>query len=80
MSIKDNGVGFPPDAAERVFQPFQRLGQRKAQRGTGLGLSICKRVIDRHGGNIWAESEPGEGSVFTFALPEDSPLPELAAT
>ena len=66
--VRDNGMGFDPAYRERVFQLFQRLHSDKEIAGTGLGLSICRRIIERHGGRMWAESEPGAGSSFYFTL------------
>jgi signal transduction histidine kinase len=68
IRVKDNGIGFNQKYAERVFDLFQRLGDSKVP-GTGLGLAICRRIIERNGGRIWAESEPGIGSTFLFSLP-----------
>lgn len=67
--VKDNGIGFDMEHAERVFQIFHRLHKRSVHAGTGIGLPICKRVIEQHGGRIWAESTVGEGSTFHFTLP-----------
>lgn len=66
ISVKDNGIGFDPQYADRIFQIFQRLGTLK--RGTGIGLAICKKILDRHSGSIYAESSEGEGSTFFFTL------------
>ena len=67
--MKDNGIGIDPRYSKRIFEVFKRLHKRKEYSGTGIGLAICKKIIERHGGHIWIESELGGGSVFYFTLP-----------
>ena len=69
LRVKDNGIGMPPELLDRAFVLFQRLHAREGYPGTGLGLAICKKIVEGHGGRIWAESVVGEGSSVHFTLP-----------
>ena len=72
FSVQDNGCGFNPAYQERIFQPFERLNGRQYP-GSGLGLARSRKIIEQHGGRMWAESTPGEGSTFWFTVPREAP-------
>ncbi|MGQ3413815.1 PAS domain-containing sensor histidine kinase [Natrinema sp. LN54] len=69
ISVRDEGIGIDPDDQDRIFKVFQRLHSHEEHAGTGIGLSLCQRIIERHGGEIWVDSEPGDGTTFSFTLP-----------
>jgi PAS domain S-box-containing protein len=78
--VEDNGIGFDPGQENRIFQMFQRLHARQKYEGSGIGLAVAKRIVERHGGRMWAVSKPGKGASFHFVLPATRSAPETCET
>ena len=72
ITVNDNGIGFEQSFAEKIFAPFQRLHGRSEYKGTGIGLAVCRRIVERHNGQITAISAPGHGATFSIVIPVDS--------
>ncbi|MFA6465008.1 MAG: ATP-binding protein, partial [Desulfurivibrionaceae bacterium] len=74
ITVEDNGIGFAAESVDKIFGLFQRLHGRSQYEGTGIGLAVCKRIVERHGGTITAESSPGKGARFIVTLPVNGPV------
>merc|ERR1712098_183284 len=70
ITVSDNGIGFEQSFAEKIFAPFQRLHGRSEYKGTGIGLAVCRRIVERHNGQITAVSSPGKGATFSIIIPK----------
>jgi signal transduction histidine kinase len=70
IKFEDNGIGFEPQYSERIFAIFQRLHSKQTYSGTGIGLALCRKIVENHGGIIYAEGHPGKGATFTIIVPK----------